>query len=208
MWTQLLSTFTQRWLALKFDYCSMTMTSILNLLTWNCHGLGHAIQWKKICVLKKEKANITLLKKRHTCVMVNLLNSAELGWERWISRLSNQTNSRGTAILIHKHVPFIIDKNISDLEGRFILITGSLYGQPIAILNIYAPNTDSPAFMSKIITLFNEHCVSFGVVAGDFNCTLNPTLDKSSQVPTTNLRSSKILNSLTKEMGMIGRQVA
>ena len=41
------------------------------------------------------------------------------------------------------------------------------------------------------------------MVAVDFNCTLNPTLDKSSQVPTTNPRSAKMLNSLTKEMGLI-----
>ena len=60
---------------------------------------------------------------------------------------SFKSNSRGTAILIYKNVPFIIDKNISDPEGRLILITGSLYGQSITILNIYAPNTDTPAFM-------------------------------------------------------------
>uniref|UniRef100_A0A4W5LV10 exodeoxyribonuclease III n=1 Tax=Hucho hucho TaxID=62062 RepID=A0A4W5LV10_9TELE len=178
----------------------MTLTSTLNMLTWNCHGLGHAIKRKKIlCALKKEKADIALLQETHLCDAEHA--KLRRAWVGQVYFSSLKSNSK--AILIHKNVPFIIDKNISDPEGRFILITGSLYGQPITILNIYAPNTDTPAFMSKMVTLFNEHCVSFGALAGDFNCTLNPTLNKSPQVPTTNPTSAKMLKSLTKEMGLI-----
>ena len=113
------------------DGSRFTLTSTINLLTWNCHGLGHAIKRKKILCACKEKADIVLLQETHLC-------DAEHDWVGQVYFSSFKSNNRGTAILINKHVPFIFDKNISDPEGRFILITGSLYGQPITILNIYA----------------------------------------------------------------------
>lgn len=97
----------------------MTMTSTLNLLTWNCHGLGHAIKRKKtLCALKKEKADIALLQETHLCDAEHA--KLRRAWVGQVYFSSFKSNSRGTAILSHKNVPFIIDKNTSDPEGRFI----------------------------------------------------------------------------------------
>ena len=45
-------------------------------------------------------------------------------------------------ILIHKCLPFILDKVVQDTEGRFVIITGFLYGERILIGSVYAPNTN------------------------------------------------------------------
>ncbi len=42
---------------------------------------------------------------------------------------------------------------IGDPEGRFILVTGLIFGQHITMLNDYAPNKDCPTFTSKMILL-------------------------------------------------------
>lgn len=110
---------------------------------------------------------------------------------------------RGTIILISKHLPFIFEKEIRDPEGRFILVTGHLFGQHITMLNVYAPNEDSPKFISKIILLFNEHCKGLGICAGDFNCVMDERLDKSSSGTVVNPRSSLVLKKLCKETGLI-----
>lgn len=109
---------------------------------------------------------------------------------------SYKTHSRGTAISINKNIPFNLEKSVTDPNGRFILISGSIYGTPITFLNVYAPNTDEPTFMSDMVLLFDENCKGFGVLGGDFNCTLNSFLDKSSQTKNHSSKSSKVFKGL------------
>lgn len=79
-----------------------------------------------------------------------------------------------------------------------VWISGSISGASITFLNVYAPNTDEPAFMSDMVLLFNENCKGFGVIGGDFNCALNPRMDKS-----TVSKSIKVLQGLCKESGLV-----
>ena len=68
---------------------------------------------------------------------------------------------------------------------------------------MYALNSDEPSFMSDMILLFNENCKGFGVIGDDFNCTLNPTLDRSNPTKRHNNKSSKVLQGLCVESGLI-----
>lgn len=66
---------------------------------------------------------------------------------RWIGQLYHSTFSskaRGTAILIHKGIPFKHKSTIADKEGRYIIISGELYSTPLHMVNIYAPNFNNP----------------------------------------------------------------
>uniref|UniRef100_A0AAR2JIC8 exodeoxyribonuclease III n=1 Tax=Pygocentrus nattereri TaxID=42514 RepID=A0AAR2JIC8_PYGNA len=146
--------------------------SSLNFVSWNVKGIGHVVKRKKILTfLKKEKVSIALLQETH------LSNTEHLKLKRdWVGQIyfsSFGPNRRGTAILVHKNVPFILEKEDYDPEGRYILVTGFIFGQHLTILNIYAPNEDCPRFMSRMVLLFNQHCKGFGLIAGDFNCILN-----------------------------------
>lgn len=80
---------------------------------------------------------------------------------------SFETNSRGVAILVHKNVPFELTGSISDIEGRYILLNGKIWGKHITLLNVYAPNSDTPTFIYDMVTLLNIQCSSLGVMGGN-----------------------------------------
>lgn len=81
------------------------------------------------------------------------------------------------------------------------MITGSIFKHHIA--NVYAPNYDSPNFISQMILLFTYHCKGLGFLAGDINCIMNASLDKSSSANVSNPKSSKVLNNLCSDSGLI-----
>lgn len=123
----------------------------------------------------------------------------------WIDQVyfsSYKSHSRGTCILVSQDAHFILDKLVTDPNGRFVLISGTCNGNLMTFLNVYAPNSDEPSFMSDMLLLFNENCKGFGVIGGDFNVTLG-LKDKSNQAKASNPNSSKVLRGLTKECGLI-----
>uniref|UniRef100_A0AAR2LN82 Endonuclease/exonuclease/phosphatase domain-containing protein n=1 Tax=Pygocentrus nattereri TaxID=42514 RepID=A0AAR2LN82_PYGNA len=104
------------------------------------------------------------------------------------------------AILIHKKLPFIFKEQITDCEGRYVLVRGLLYGQEFSLLNIYVPNEDCPKFMTDKITLFSQYTSDFGIIPGDFNCCMDSNLDKSSML-TPNI--DRTLSVATREAGLV-----
>ncbi|XDV21840.1 hypothetical protein PO909_026860 [Leuciscus waleckii] len=153
-------------LAFVQDFSAETIRR--RLITFNVRGLGHPIKRKRVLTfLKKEKVDIAFLQETH------LSNEEHKKLKRdWVGQAyfsSFTSNKRGTAILIHKKLPFIFKEQYSDYDGRQILIRGMLYGQELTLLNVYAPNEDNPKFMMDTITLFNQYNTDFGIVAGDFN---------------------------------------
>lgn len=155
------------------------MTGSLKLTTWNVQGIGHVIKRKKILThLKKQKTDIALLQETKLSDIEHL--KLRRDWVGQVHFSSYSQNKRGTAILINKKLPFILEHEEKDPEGRFILITGLILKQHITILNVYAPNFDSPHFISQMILMFNHHCKGLGFLAGDFNCIMNASMDKSS----------------------------
>jgi len=178
------------------------MAGSLKLITWNVQGIGHVIKRKKILThLKKQKPDIVLLQK--TKLSDIELSKLRRDWVGQVYSSSYSQNKRGVAILFNKNLPFILKHKESDPEGRFILITGSILNHHIAILNIYAPNVDSPHFISQMILLFTYHCKGLGFLPRDFNCIMDASLDKSSSANVSNPKSSKALNNLCSDSGLI-----
>lgn len=97
------------------------MSGSLKLTTWNVQGLGHVIKRKKILTyLKKYKSDIALLQE------TKLSDTEHLKLKRdWVGQVyfsSHSQNKKGTAIPINKNLPFILEHEEKDAEGRFILI--------------------------------------------------------------------------------------
>lgn len=92
---------------------------------------------------------------------------------------SFNVKARGTAIMIRTGFPFIHKDTISDKEGRFLIVTGEKYSTPLTLLNIYAPNIDNPPFSQKVMSLIPDLSQTNLVIAGDFNFSLDPYLDRS-----------------------------
>ena len=58
----------------------------------------------------------------------------------------------GVAILVSDKTDFKIKKVTKDNEGHYIMIKDSVQQEDITILNIYAPNTGTPAYLKQILT--------------------------------------------------------
>ena len=61
------------------------------------------------------------------------------GWKKVFHTNRDQKNA-GVEILISDKIDFKIKTVIRDKEGHYIMIKGSIQGQDITIVNIYAPN--------------------------------------------------------------------
>lgn len=59
------------------------------------------------------------------------------------------------------------------------MIIGSLYGEKVSYLNVYAPPICPADFHTKVFSLFADWIMESSVIGGDFNSYLNPCLDKS-----------------------------
>ena len=83
--------------------------------------------------------------------------------------------------LIHKTVPFQVKYLNKDTFGRYFIVHGSLLSEHLNWLNLYGPNTDDPNYL---VNLFRNLSTFAGhyEIAGELNCTLNPSMDRSTGV--------------------------
>ena len=92
-------------------------------------------------------------------------------------------NSCGTAILINNKANCSVLHTIPDPLGRFVISKIKVDDKVYVLVNIYAPNKDkeSVQFFRKLHTLLqikNLDSEENIILGGDFNCPLNPNLDK------------------------------
>ena len=105
---------------------------------------------------------------------------------------SFSSKARGVAILVHKSVPFSVSV-ISDPSGRFIIATGKICGNNLTLANVYGPNFDNEDFFRNFLFSIPDINSSQLILGGDFNCCIDPSLDRSSNKPSAPSKSSKVI---------------
>lgn len=88
--------------------------------------------------------------------------------------------SRVVAILISKKLVFRSFDRVKDSQGRYVIVKGILSGKEVTLntMNLYCPPGYFPDFLSKAFAVFMELASGDSFVGGDFDCHLNPCLDK------------------------------
>lgn len=160
----------------------------LTLVSWNVRGLGHPVKRGKVfAYLKSLKADILFLQETH----VKATQHRKLR-TNWISQAYHSpftSKARGVAILFHKTVPFNFQSCVTDPNGRFIIVTGHINMFPLTFVNLYGPNSDDRAFFRKVFDLIPDDNSSHLIIGGDFNCFLDPHLDRFSTASPPNILS-------------------
>ena len=96
-------------------------------------------------------------------------------------------NSCGVAILIRNIVNCVIQKSIVDPQGRFTILKANIHDKvyisviSVSLVNIYAPNKVRGKFyknLHRVLQTEDLHCDENIIIGGDFNCPLDPKLDK------------------------------
>lgn len=124
----------------------------------------------------------------------------------WIGQIyqSNfSVKSRGVAILLRKGIPFKQNALKTDREGRYIILSGEIYGFPITLINVYGPNNDEPDFFRKVFSLIPKLSQTNLVIGGDFNCVLDAYLDRSSLKIPSQSNSRNFLNAFVNNYSLI-----
>lgn len=104
-------------------------------------------------------------------------------------------------ILIHKSVPFNVDNVICDKGGRYLIVQGTMINEKINMINIYAPTDDNPKFFENLLLLISSLSGKI-VIAGDFNCTMDPEMDRSTGVDSSHIQSRKTLLQYMKGLNL------
>lgn len=95
-----------------------------------------------------------------------------------------------------------MNKVINDKFGRYLIIQGIIVKEQIILANIYKPNIDDPNFFQNFFLILSNlpgKCV----VAGDFNCALDPAKDRSSGAVDSHSRSRVTIYHFMKELNLI-----
>ena len=97
------------------------------------------------------------------------------------------SNSAGVAILIRNGFDFKDHSVILDPLGRYLIVKATILDKQYVLLNIYAPNKDKDllAFLGTIQKLICNNNLDDEeniIVGGDFNCPIDPSLDKKGGV--------------------------
>ena len=87
------------------------------------------------------------------------------------------------ATLIRNNFHCRVEESIVDSNGRFIILKVLLSGEPALLVNIYAPNRDNEwvtFYRSLLQTIVKNNLdeIEDIIVGEDFNCSLNPVVDK------------------------------
>ena len=126
--------------------------------------------------------------------------AAEWGYTALFSTLAS--NKVGVAILFINNFPFKILRQLCDKEGRYIIVDLEVGELTWTLCNIYASNTDDPAFFKNV----SEQMLSFQcdeiIIGGDFNLVLDVSIDKAGGKPTTHWNSLKELKYIQENLDL------
>ena len=93
-----------------------------------------------------------------------------------------------------------IKKITRDKEGHYIMIKGSVQGENVTTVNIYAPSIGAPQYIRQTLTDIKGDIDSNTIIVGDSNTPLTP-MDRSSKQKIN--KETQVLNNTLDEMDLI-----
>ena len=100
------------------------------------------------------------------------------GWKK-IFHANRDQKKAGVVILISDKIGFKTKAMKRDKEGHYIMIKGSIQGEDITTINIYAPNIGAPQYVRQMLTSMKAEINSNTIIVGD-NTPLTP-MDRSTK---------------------------
>ena len=162
-------------------------------------GLNDYVKRKSIMYYLREKADVVCLQETHCTESNESIWQTQWGGATFWSHGSNA--ARGVGILIRKNTDIEILNNFSDNTGRVVGIQYKEKHETFTLINIYAPNEDSPDFFVEVFKLFEQY-PGKRILTGDFNLVMDVKLDSINADYRNNDRSSKILDEYMEDTMM------
>ena len=171
---------------------------MVRLISINTRGLGNEKKRRSVFQACRSRGDIIFLQETHSTREKELIWSTEWGGRIIFSHGS--TDSKGVCILIKKELDYKIVNLNSDPDGRYIICDIRLDGKNLCLVNIYAPNRDSPAFFTNLMHRL-RHASENKIIMGDFNLTLCNEIDRLNTY-TNNNKSKEIVIELMEQFSL------
>ena len=161
----------------------MSQKHDLSLVSLNTKGLINTRKRQAVFRwVKKHSFDIVFLQETHSSKEVERNWKNE--WGGVVHMSHGSRDSRGCMILFKKGLDVDITSTQSDNYGRFILIECIVKDEPLTLLNVYLPNTETEQLLfldtisQKLESLVNNHTNVNFVCGGDWNIVRDAKLDK------------------------------
>ena len=161
----------------------MTLDSI-KLLSFNAKGLQDTSKRLSLftwCI--EQKADIILLQETHSTSKSKKQWCKDWGGPIYFSH--GTSGARGVAILILKKLKYKVLGDNNDKNGRILVLDIKINNLRFTLVNLYAPNNDTPEFFVEVEQIMNIYENDTKIIGGDFNLVLNILLDKKGGRPKT-----------------------
>ena len=158
----------------------------LNFLSLNVRGLSNKRKRQAVFSwCKQQKSDVIFLQETHSSIGSETMWRKEWSKKGQIIFSHGKTNARGSCILIKSGLNIDIEKEVTDSDGRLIILKAKIDGVDYVLVNLYAPNNPRKAidFFDKLSSILNLEEIDIShniIIGGDFNACLNPVLDKHS----------------------------
>lgn len=154
----------------------------IKLATFNVNGINIPTKCRTIfSSLRELNLDFYCLQETHSTNNGLPLWQREWGGKFYSS--NGRQNSRGVAVLVRRTLPHRIIKQTTDAEGRILLLDVEVQDTIYTVGSLYAPTQDKPheqiSFMDNLESLLDSMTSHNILLGGDWNCLLNPTLDKN-----------------------------
>ena len=168
------------------------MSCSIKLLSANCQGLGNID--KRMDVLKYlEQLNCDVVCLQDTHWTEKDSKRLRNLWPGEIILNGFKSNSRGVAILMKDTFEYSILDIFSDNCGNLLTVDLKTNDMSFKIINIYAPNTDTPSIFQNVIDIIDSNVLDYFLLCGDLNLVLDTNLDCYNYKYINNPQSRKLL---------------
>ena len=170
-------------------------------MSLNTRGLANEEKRRSIFGYCRARADIIALQETHSTQELCKIWSAEWGGKIIFSH--GRSDARGVCVLISPSLNCKYFTKYIDENGRLLIVEIKLEGDfTFVLVNVYAPNKDSPEFFNNLRNKLAHTCER-KVVIGDFNLTFNIQLDRLNSV-TNNNKNLRILEAICEEFFLEG----
>lgn len=160
----------------------------IKIVSINVNGLNIATKRRAIfSLLHESAASICLLQETHGTDESTSRWRREWGGPAFFS--NGTQSSRGVAILVSRKLYFSNLQISNDEEGRFICVDLDMEGTNFTVGSFYAPTQDKPGAqiqaLENLEQVLRKSNANNTVLAGDFNCFLDPLMDRNTHTSST-----------------------
>lgn len=180
----------------------MTVKQHYKVITLNVNGLHNPIKRSKaIAKMKRGKYDIIFWQETH-CSDAEHEKIRKMGFKNLYYSSYSKGNSRGVAILLPSRLNFQFSSQVSDKEGRYILVKGYIDHKEVTLLNVYRPPGKDNSLIKRIFDLIATEISGVFICGGDWNICLNTSIDSSSKIKKPQAEAI-LVKKMLKEVGMM-----